>query len=191
MLIKYYFLINGGKVNWLNYDAGLTYQGVWNANTNTPALTSGVGTNGHFYVVDVLGNTNLNGNNDWQVGDWALFSGVTGAGGFWDKIDNTQSLTGSGTANTITMWTAGQAIGDSLISQAGTVVSVNGDLKVKDTIQATTANTNLKLKGDGTGGIEIMSADGVTDGKITLNCSQNSHGVTLQSPAHAAGHLTL
>jgi hypothetical protein len=78
-----------GKVNWVNYDAGLTYQGVWNANTNTPALTSGVGTNGHFYVVDVLGNTNLNGNNDWQVGDWALFSGVTGAGGFWDKIDNT------------------------------------------------------------------------------------------------------
>ena len=32
-----------------------------------------------------------------------------------------------------------------------------------------------------------MSADGVTDGKITLNCSQNSHGVTLQSPAHASG----
>ena len=84
------------------------------------------------------------------------------------------------------MWTAGQAIGDSLISQAGTVVSVNGDLKVKDTIQATTANTNLKLKGAGTGGIEIMSADGVTDGKIQLNCSVNSHGVTLQSPAHGS-----
>ena len=175
-----------GVVRWQNYVAGLTYQGVWNANTNTPALTSGVGTNGHFYVVDVLGNTNLNGNNDWQVGDWALFSGVTGAGGFWDKIDNTQSLTGSGTANTITMWTAGQAIGDSLISQAGTVVSVDGDLKVKDTIQATTANTNLKLKGAGTGGIEIMSADGITDGKIQLNCSVNSHGVTLQSPAHGS-----
>ena len=31
-----------------------------------------------------------------------------------------------------------------------------------------------------------MSADGVTDGKITLNCSQNSHGVTLQSPAHGS-----
>ena len=176
-----------GKVNWVNYDAGLTYQGVWNADTNDPTLTSGIGTNGHFYIVDVLGNTILNGNTDWQVGDWALFSGVTGSGGFWDKIDNTQSLTGSGTANTITMWTAGQAIGDSLISQAGTVVSVNGDLKVKDTIQATTANTNLKLKGVGTGGIEIMSADGVTDGKITLNCSQNSHGVSIQSPAHAAG----
>ena len=137
----------GGSLTWSDYAAGLTYQGVWNADTNDPTLTSGIGTNGHFYIVDVLGNTILNGNTDWQVGDWALFSGVTGAGGFWDKIDNTQSLTGSGTANTITMWTAGQAIGDSLISQAGTVVSVNGDLKVKDTIQATTANTNLKLKG--------------------------------------------
>ena len=28
---------------------------------------------------------------------------------------------------------------------------------------------------------------GSTDGKITLNCSQNSHGVTLQSPPHASG----
>ena len=181
-------LSNGnGQLVWQNYAAGLTYQGVWNAATNTPALASGTGTNGHFYIVDVLGNTVLDGNTDWQVGDWALFSGVTGAGGFWDKIDNTQSLTGSGTTNTIAMWTAGQAIGDSIITQAGTVVSVNGDLKVKDTIQATTTNTNLKLKGAGTGGVEIMSADGVTDGKITLNCSQNTHGVSIQSPAHAAG----
>ena len=185
-----------GKVNWVNYDAGLTYQGVWNANTNTPALTSGVGTNGHFYVVDVLGNTNLNGNNDWQVGDWALFSGVTGAGGFWDKIDNTQSLTGSGTANTITMWTAGQAIGDSLISQAGTVVSVNGSLNTNGSIGTGVANydittsatnQNLRVKGNGTGGLEVRGeTTSNTDGKITLNCSQNTHGVTLQSPAHGS-----
>ena len=73
------------------------------------------------------------------------------------------------------------------MSESGTVVSVDGDLKVKDTVEATTTNSNLKLKGNGTGGVEIMSADGVTDGKITLNCSQNSHGVTLQSPPHASG----
>ena len=74
------------------------------------------------------------------------------------------------------------------MSESGTVVSVDGDLKVKDTIQATTGpSSSLKLKGVGTGGVEIMSADGVTDGKITLNCSQNSHGVTLQSPPHASG----
>ena len=180
-------LSNGNsQVVWTDYSAGLTYQGVWNANTNTPTLVSGTGTNGHFYIVDVAGNTILNGNTDWQVGDWALFSGVTGAGGFWDKIDNTQSLTGSGTTNTITMWTSPSAIGDSLISQAGTVVSVNASLKVKDTVEATTTNANLKLKGAGTGGVEVMGdTASTTDGKIQLNCYVNTHGVTIQSPPHS------
>ena len=177
---------NAGALVWDDYAAGLTYQGVWNAATNTPTLVSGTGTNGHFYIVDVAGNTNLNSNTDWQVGDWALFSGVTGAGGFWDKIDNTQSLTGSGTANTMTMWTSDSAIGNSLVSQAGTVVSVDGSLKVKDTVEATTANTNLKLKGAGTGGVEVMGDTTTqTDGKIQLNCYVNSHGVTIQSPPHS------
>lgn len=174
-----------GSLLWQNYAAGLTYQGVWDAAANTPTLTPGTGTNGHFYIVDVAGNTILDGNTDWQVGDWALFSGVTGAGGFWDKIDNTQSLTGSGTTNTMTMWTSPSAIGDSLISQAGTVVSVNASLKVKDTVEATTANTNLKLKGAGTGGVEVMGdTASATDGRIQLNCYVNSHGVTIQSPPH-------
>ena len=37
--------------------------------------------------------------------------------------------------------------------------------------------TALTAKGDGSS----------ADGKITLNCSQNSHGVAIQSPAHSAG----
>ena len=180
---------NAGALVWDDYAAGLTYQGVWNAATNTPTLVSGTGTNGHFYIVDVAGNTNLNSNTDWQVGDWALFSGVTGAGGFWDKIDNTSELTGSGTVNVLAMFTADKVLEDSLISQANAglnsaVVSVNASLKVRDTVEATSLNTNLKLKGAGTGGVEVMSADGVTDGKIRLNCSVGTHGVTIQSPPH-------
>ena len=67
---------------------GVQYQGVWNANTNTPTLTSSVGTQGHYYIVNVAGTTNLNGITDWQVGDWAIFSG-----GAWQKVDNTDSVT--------------------------------------------------------------------------------------------------
>jgi hypothetical protein len=67
---------------------GVQYQGVWDAATNTPTLTSSVGTQGHYYIVNVAGNTNLNGITDWQVGDWAIFSG-----GVWQKVDNTDSVT--------------------------------------------------------------------------------------------------
>ena len=66
----------------------LNYQGAWNANTNTPTLTSSVGTKGYYYVVSVAGTTNLNGITDWQVGDWAVFNGSV-----WQKIDNTDAVT--------------------------------------------------------------------------------------------------
>lgn len=67
---------------------GVSYQGAWNASTNTPTLTSSVGTKGYYYVVSVAGSTNLNGITDWQVGDWAIFNGS-----IWQKIDNTDAVT--------------------------------------------------------------------------------------------------
>jgi len=154
-----------GNVIWQNYEAGLTYEGTWDASTNTPTLTSGQGVSGHFYIVSVAGNTNLDGNSDWHIGDWAVFfdAGGGGAAG-WQKIDNTSVLTGSGTANTFAMWTATETLNDSLLSQdaGATKVIVDGLLEVK---------------GDGAS----------QDGRIKLNCSQNSHGVTIQSPPHSAG----
>jgi hypothetical protein len=66
---------------------GATYQGTWNASTNTPTLTSGTGTKGYYYVVNVAGSTNLDGITDWKIGDWAIFNGTT-----WDKVDNTDAV---------------------------------------------------------------------------------------------------
>ena len=64
----------------------LSYQGTWNASTNTPTLTSSVGTKGYYYVVSVAGSTDLNGITDWQVGDWAVYNGTA-----WQKVDNTDA----------------------------------------------------------------------------------------------------
>ena len=65
----------------------LDYRGVWNASTNSPALASGVGTKGDYYVVTTAGATALNGITDWQVGDWAVYNGTA-----WDKVDNTDAV---------------------------------------------------------------------------------------------------
>jgi len=73
---------------WINIVGGLNYQGTWNAATNTPTLTSSVGTNGYYYIVDAAGSTNLNGITDWVIGDWAIFNGST-----WQKIDQTNLVT--------------------------------------------------------------------------------------------------
>jgi hypothetical protein len=66
---------------------GVSYQGSWNASTNTPTLVSSVGSKGYYYVVSVAGSTNLNGITDWLPGDWAIYNGTA-----WEKIDNTDSV---------------------------------------------------------------------------------------------------
>ena len=66
---------------------GAIYQGTWNASTNTPTLTSGVGVQGYYYIVSVAGSTNLDGITDWNVGDWAIFDGTA-----WQQVDNTDTV---------------------------------------------------------------------------------------------------
>jgi hypothetical protein len=67
---------------------GLNFLGLWDANTNTPALSNGSGSESDYYIVSVAGTTSLDGENDWNVKDWVLFSG-----GQWRKLDNTDIVT--------------------------------------------------------------------------------------------------
>jgi hypothetical protein len=79
---------NGTALSWANVAGGLSYQGTWNASTNTPTLTSSVGTNGYYYITATAGSTNLNGITDWQIGDWLMFNGTV-----WQKIDQSNTVT--------------------------------------------------------------------------------------------------
>lgn len=101
------------------------YQGTWNASTNTPALSSGVGTKGSYYIVTTAGATNLDGITDWLIGDWAIYDGVA-----WGKVDNTSTLIGIGTANYIPKWTSSNTLANSLLSEVGTMLSLAGRMTV-------------------------------------------------------------
>ncbi len=79
---------NGTIVSWASVAGGLSYQGTWNASTNTPTLASGVGVNGYYYIVATAGSTNLDGITDWQIGDWLMFNGTV-----WQKIDQSNLVT--------------------------------------------------------------------------------------------------
>lgn len=65
-----------------NAIGALNYKGTWDASANTPALASGVGTKGDYYVVSVAGSTNLDGITTWYVGDWAAFNGTV-----WQRLE--------------------------------------------------------------------------------------------------------
>jgi hypothetical protein len=136
---------------------GVEYQGTWNASTNTPTLTSSVGTQGFYYVVSVAGSTNLNGITTWELGDWAIFNGST-----WQKVDNTDAVvsvngyTGivtlsatdvsavptsaiSGTSGTVPLFGASNTLANSLITQSGSNVTTTGNSVVTGNL---TVDTN-------------------------------------------------
>jgi hypothetical protein len=124
----------------------LNYQGTWNASTNTPTLTSSVGTKGYYYVVSVAGSTNLNGITDWQVGDWAVYNGS-----IWQKIDNTDAVTSvNGFTGTVVLTTTDVAEGTNqyfTTSRARTSVSAGTGISY-DSGTGVITNSSPSLGGD-------------------------------------------
>jgi len=123
----------GGKVpqSQIPLQGDLNYQGTWNASTNTPTLTSSVGTKGYYYVVDVAGSTNLNGITDWKIGDWAIFNGSV-----WQKVDNTDAVTSvNGQVGTVVLtYTDVGAFPATATTGTGNVVLATGSTQANPTI---------------------------------------------------------
>ena len=62
--------------------SAVEYKGAWNADTNTPALSSGSGTFGDEYIVSVQGTQNLGeGSVTYRVGDRVIYNGSV-----WQRI---------------------------------------------------------------------------------------------------------
>jgi hypothetical protein len=110
---------------------GVSYQGTWNATTNSPTLTSGSGTKGYYYVVSVAGSTNLDGITTWNVGDWAIFSGTA-----WQKVDNTDAVTSvNGYTGTVVLgYTDVGAFPATSTTGSGNVVLATGATQANPTI---------------------------------------------------------
>lgn len=81
-------VLNWNGQNWVPADLnGLIYMGTWDAFQNSPNLLDYSGLPGSFYIVTVEGTEDLDGINDWKVGDWAVlnedyeWTRIPGAGG--------------------------------------------------------------------------------------------------------------
>ena len=71
--------------------------------------------------------TNLDGETDWQVGDWAVFV-EAGATDKWEKIDNTSALTGVGANNQVSLWGGTNTLeGTTALTFTGGDLYVTGD----------------------------------------------------------------
>jgi predicted heme/steroid binding protein len=130
-----------GQVN--DLIGGLQYQGTWNASTNNPTITSGVGTDGHFYIVSVAGNTTIDGISGWEIGDWIVFHGTA-----WQKVDNTESVVSvNGFTGAVTLTTSNITEGTNLYftdSRARSAISLT-----------TTGNSGASTYDNGTGVLNV------------------------------------
>jgi hypothetical protein len=132
---------------------GVSYQGSWNAATNTPTLTSSVGSKGYYYVVSVAGSTNLNGITDWLPGDWAIFNGTV-----WEQIDNTDTVA-------------------SVNGYVGAVVLTAADVGAPPTTRSITAGTGLSGGGD----LSANRTIAIDSTVVTLTGTQTLTNKTLTS----------
>jgi len=122
---------------------GVTYQGTWNAATNTPTLPDATTVKGHYYVVSTAGTFN---SIDFQIGDWAISNGVE-----WQKVDALDSVT-------------------SVAGKTGAVVLATGDIAsgvfVAARLGASPGN-DMVLTTDGSGNPVWISKDDVGTGTVT------------------------
>jgi len=161
-----YLTTNGTSTSWATITGSLSYQGTWNASTNTPTLASSTGTKNYYYVVATAGSTNLDGITDWQIGDWLLFNGSV-----WQKIDTTDQVT-------------------SVAGKTGAVILNNVDISGFASIAASGTTTTLTsssapnyvVTGSGGQTIQLPDATTLVNGALfSFNNNQSSGTILVKN----------
>jgi len=153
-----------------NSIGALVYRGTWNASTNNPTLTSGIGTKGDYYVVNVAGNTNLDGETLWGVGDMAVFNGTV-----WQKVDG-------GDTSTVTQLTVTTATGY-LYANNTSPATASTTIPVAS-VTGAVPNTVTIIAGSGLTGTGNLSANvtlSVTANSTNQNVTVRNAGTTVAS----------
>ena len=117
--------------------------------------------------------------------------GGGGGSSTFTGLSDTPSNFGSAAGKTLKVNSAGDAVEFVTVTTPtqdivdDTTPQLGGNLDVQtNEITTNTTNGNVKLAPNGSGTVEVKGAGG-NDGTLQLNCSQNTHGVKIKSPAHS------
>jgi len=163
--------------------AGVSFDGSANISLNNNAITNGAG-----YITATLTQEQV----EDYVGGMVTGNTETGITVTYDDSDGTLDfVVASQTENDFTTTLKNKLDGIATGAIANVVEDTSpqlgGDLDVQSSkITTATSNGNVKIEPNGTGVVEVRGAGG-NDGKLQLNCSAQSHGIILASPAHSSG----
>ena len=176
----------------INISGQLTYAGTWNASTNTPTLTSSVGTLNNYYVVNVAGTTTLNGISTWNVGDWAIFNGTV-----WERVDGgaygtVSQVQGNGTVNGITL--TGNVTSTGNLTLGGTLGNVANSQLSNSSITLGNTSVSLGSTASSIGNLTLANVtiiSGTVPSANTSNIATNlAGGIAYQIPYQSAANTT-
>ena len=174
----------------------------YEANSDTNAFTDAEKTKlGNLGSLNALSDVNTAGVADGKILKYQASSssfiiaddGGAGGGGSstFTGLSDTPANFGNAANKTLKVNSSGNAVEFVDVSTDivnDTTPQLGGNLDVQtNEINTSTTNGNIKLNPNGTGVVEIKGDGSSADGTLQLNCSQNSHGVKIKSPAHSAG----
>jgi len=183
---------------------GISFQGIWNANTNTPTLSDGTGTVGYEYIVGTAGTQNLgSGNITFNIGDFVLYTsanvwedvpvGGTGVTSFNTRTgavtllsgDVTNALTTGSIVNSklqnpnVTVTTGAGLSGGQVVPLGGTITLVNSG------VTAAVAGTGVTVSA-ATGNVTFSIGQNVAT-NATVQFNAISSTTTIQATGNVTG----
>ena len=182
---------------------GISFQGIWNANTNTPTLADGVGNVGDEWIVGTAGTQNLgSGNITFAVGDFVLYT----SGNVWADIpvggtgvSSFNSRTGAVTlqsGDVTNALSAGSIVNSKLQNPNVTVTTgqgLSGGQVVPLGGTITLINTGVTAAVAGTG-VSVSAATGNVTFSIGQNVATNAtvqfNAISSSTTIQATGNIT-
>jgi len=162
----------------------MEYQGSWNPNTNTPALSDGTGTNGNVYWVSAADASAVAGLSDpsminFQIGDLVIYSSALGVWQLVTPAAGVQSVNGAQGAVTVNAIyqltgdiTAGPASGSqskAATIAAGAVTALKlGTVTDGITLDQSGSGSTLEVKAGGISNTQISASAAIAYSKLAL-----------------------
>ena len=150
----------------------ITFQGGWNAYTNTPTLANGTGTTGYQYIVTTPGNRDLG------AGNVAYVSGdtITYGANVWNRVTGSSPISSvSGNLHMV----VGPTTGAVVIGIDATPNATAGTIVSRDSSGNFQANTiTASLSGQATSALTAATVTGATQTNITSVGTLTSLAVT-------------
>jgi hypothetical protein len=185
---------------------GLSYQGIWNASTNTPTLADGVGNVGDQWIVGTAGTANLgSGSITFALGDFALYDssnvwqdvpvGGTGVTS-WGVTGNYRTGIVTLESSDITTALSANAIVNSKLQNSNVIVTSGAGLAGGGTINLggnITLTANVRDITAGTGVTVTPSVGNFTIAigqPVATTSSVQFGNVTVSSTIQATGNIT-